>query len=367
MISLCIFISVYFGSIVLDKTKKTKKLKIFDFQKDGKGISKSSADLGYGLKKFFVSYKDNFGKLVSVNMFMILGNFPLIFIIATLAGVTKNDVFLPLSDLFQNVNGFFMADGALSPFKLSIFALEGLQNQTYAATALTYVFYGIGALTLLTFGIVNVGTAYILRNIASGEPVFVWQDFWYAVKRNWKQALPLGAIDAFICALLTFNIYTTITGTSVFITSVMFWSNVIIAVLYFYMRYYFYIQMVTFKLSIFKIIKNSMIFALLGIKRNTVALLGVFAVIILELLLLFGTGGILVPVAVAAPLAILFSSFAYMKVYAAYYKIKVIMIDPYKAAHPDEFPEPDSDDAIMRDDVTANERLARIKENNNIN
>ncbi len=348
-----------------DNNKKNR-FKLFDLQREGKGISKNRAELGYGLKRFFISYKDNFGKIVSTNIFMILGNFPLIFLIATLAAVTKREAFIPLSDLFQNLFGLYEAEGGLSPFKLSLFAIEGLQNHIVVPTALTYVFYGISALTLVTFGLVNVGTAYILRNLVSGQPVFVWDDFWYSVKRNWKQALPFGALDAFICALLAFNIYTTITADG-FLLSVMFWCNVVISILYFFMRYYIYIQMVTFKLSVFKIIKNSMIFALLGIKRNVVAFLGILLGILLEILFLFGSAGILVPFAVAAPLAILFSSFAYMKVYAAYYKIKEVMIDPYLEAHPELKPqEHDDDEVIMQDDVTEKERLEEIKRRNGI-
>lgn len=132
------------------------------------------------------------------------------------------------------------------------------------------------------------------------------------------------------------------------------------------MRYYIYVQMVTFKLSVFKIIKNSMIFALLGIKRNIVALLGIILGIFLEILFLFGSGGILVPFAVAAPLALMFSSFAYMKVYAAYYKIKDIMIDPYLAAHPELKKAADDVETVMRDDVSEKERLEEIKKRNNI-
>lgn len=348
-----------------DNSKKSR-FKLFDLQRDGKGISKKDAELGSGLKKFFVSYKDNFGKIVSTNIFMILGNFPLIFLIATFASVTKRDAVIPLSDLFQNLFGLYEAEGALSPFKLSLFAIEGLQNHIVVPTAMTYVFYGISALTLITFGLVNVGTAFILRNLVSGQPVFVWDDFWYAVRRNWKQALPFGALDAFISALLAFNLYTTITADG-FLLSVMFWCNVVISILYFFMRYYIYIQMVTFKLSVFKIIKNSMIFALLGFKRNIVAFFGIIAGIILEILFLFGSAGILVPFAVAAPLAILFSSFAYMKVYAAYYKIKEIMIDPYMEAHPElKKSAAEDEDVIMQDDVTENQRLEEIKRRNGI-
>ena len=198
-----------------------------------------------------------------------------------------------------------------------------------------------------------------------GEPVFTWTDFWYAVKRNWKQALPFGIIDIAINGILIFNIGSMMLTGSEFFTSMMFWCNVVIFVLYFIMRYYIYIQMVTFRLSVTKILKNSMIFALLGVKRNILALLGITLILVFEVMFFMVTA--LQPVAVAAPLAVLFSTLAYMKVYAAYFKIKEIMIDPYKAEHPEIYPEPDVDyEVVMRDDVTDRQRLEEIKKRNNM-
>ena len=339
-----------------------KRLKIFDFTRDGKGISKSAADMAPGLKRFFVTLRNNLGKIVTVNIFMVVGNFPLIFLICNLSGYFKIPYQLPFFDVFQNLSAIFALDGPMTPYKLVLFGISGTQNQVLASTAVNYVFYALGALGLLTFGIVNVGTAYILRNISSGEPVFPWSDFWYAVKRNYKQAIPFGAIDIIICAILTFNIYLTVSSGTFFL-SIMFWSSVVISVLYFFMRYYMYVQMVTFKLSIFKMLKNSLIFALLGIKRNIVALLGIILGVILEIG--FMLSGVLVPVAVAAPLILLFSLFAYMKVYAAYFKIKEYLIDPYYNEHPEERRSLSEVETVMHDDVTENERLKKIKAEHN--
>ena len=349
----------------MDSNNKKKRFKLFDLQREGKGIAKNAEALEPGLKRFFISYKDNFGKLVSVNIFFSLGNFPVIFLIAALSGFSKHEVFLPLSDLFQNIGGIFSASGELTPFKLSLYAIEGLQSQTFSPSVVTYIFYAIGALTLFTFGVVNVGTAYIIRNMVSGEPVFVWTDFWYAVKRNWKQALPFGIIDLLLNCILVINIYNLITGTEKLLFSMFFWANVVLFVFYFFMRYYMYVQMVTFKLTVFKMFKNSLIFSLLGLKRNVLALFGIVFLLFVEVLLLFGTGGILVPLAVAAPLAILFSTFSYMKVYASYYKIKEIMIDPYVDNQSNKAVV-DAEEIIMHDDVTERERLEAIKRRNGI-
>lgn len=347
------------------KEKNKNKILKLDIARDGKGISKKEPLSPSGLKRFFLTVKDNFNKLILVNIIMVLGNLPLLFIIATLSGYTKNTVFLPISDIAQNVFGFIDIAGK-TPANMSLYAVAGLQQPVLVDSVLTYVFYGIGALTLLTFGIVNTGTAYVLRNIAMGEPVFVWTDFWYSVKRNLKQAIPFGIFDALVNALLIFNLYTTMAAEN-FAVSLMFWSTVVIMLIYFSMRYYFYVQIVSFNLSFFKIIKNSFIFSLIGLKRNILALLGIALLIFLELMFLFVPGGILMSFAVAMPLIIFFSLSAYMKVYAAYFKIKEIIIDPYKAEHPELYPDEESyDEVIMRDDVTERERLEEIKMKNNI-
>ncbi len=361
---LCI---VEISEVILLKEQKKKRFKLIDLEREGKGVGKSSYYAEDSLKRFFVTMKDNAGKLLYVNIFMVLGNFPIFFLIAVLSGYTKYSAFLPSSDFFQNLSGVFMMNSP-TPYSMSLYALEGLPNQILVNSTLTYVFIGISLLTLVTFGVVNVGTAYILRNIAKGDPVFVWSDFWYAVKRNWKQALPFGAIDALINALLIYNIYLTVTGGN-FFTSIMFWLNIVLMVLYFFMRCYIYVQMVTFKLSVFKIIKNSLSFALIGFKRNVLVLLAAILFLSIELSTLFAFGGFLISAAVIFPLTVMFSVLAYMKVFAAYFKIKEIMIDPYYKEHPELLEknvDEVSEERIMRDDVTERERLEQIKKRNGI-
>ena len=169
--------------------------------------------------------------------------------------------------------------------------------------------------------------------------------------------------------LLIWNVYSMfLNSKGDYFTNTMFWCNIVLLILYFVMRYYIYVQMVTFKLTVFKILKNSLIFALLGFKRNIVAFLGILAGILIELICVMGAGGILLPFGIALPFIILFSAFAYMKVYAAYFKIKAVMIDPYLAEHPEEADgEGDyGDEIIMSDDVTERERLEEIKRRNSI-
>ena len=67
------------------------------------------------------------------------------------------------------------------------------------------------------------------------------------------------------------------------------------------------------------------------------------------------------PAAVIIPLTVLFSTMAFMKVYASYPKIKELMIDPYYAEHPEERPKGLEVETIMSDDVSEKERLEAIK------
>ena len=116
--------------------------------------------------------------------------------------------------------------------------------------------------------------------------------------------------------------------------------------------------------GLIQIVKNSLIFALVGLKRNFLALLGTVILIFLELGFIFGVGGILLSLGVALPLMLMFSTMAYMKVFAAYFKIKEIMIDPYAEESTED--DGDDDEVIMRDDVTEKQRLEEIKMRNGL-
>jgi uncharacterized membrane protein YesL len=219
----------------------------------------------------------------------------------------------------------------------------------------------------LTFGLVKVGTTYIIRNLVKGEPVFMWSDFWYAIKRNKKQGFWFGILDFAVLLIIPFNIINLLSDLSTIFSSVVFWFNVVIGVLYIFMRFYIYMQMITFDLSTYKILKNSLIFALLGFKRNILALLGILILVIINYGFFMWLGGILMPLGIAMPFIILFSAGSYIAAFASYFKIKEIMIDPYLAEHPEERePENDDTEVIMRDDVTEKERLEEVKRRNNI-
>ena len=309
--------------------KKKRKFRLFDSQREGKGVTKEqAAKEGTGLKRFFRLYRDNLGKLFSVNIMMVLGCLPLLFAILALSGTVSREFTAPASDVFPLIRAESVGQAASSPADLVVLAIDGLQTVERAPTFWTYFFFGLSGLTVFTFGFVNVGAAYVTRGIVMGDPVFPYSDFFYAIKRNWRQGMIYGVIDFIILALLGFDLYYLFTTARRIFDFFLLWTTVGVAMIYVFMRYYLYLQMVTFDLSIKKLLKNSLIFSILGLKRNILALLGTLFFVFLNIMCLFGLGGYLLFLGIAMPLMFLFSHVKFMGTYAAYYKVKEIMIDP---------------------------------------
>lgn len=317
-------------------TKKKRRFRLFDSQREGRGISKDDVYTKPDLKGFFIKYKLYFTRLLSVNILMVLGNFPLIFAAIAMSSLTRILYETPVMESFPVLRGLMLQQTEPGAATLVTAAIEGMQTETSAMTVWTYVLFGLSALTLFTFGITNAGTTYVLRNMIKGDPVFLPSDFFYAVKRNWKQALPLGILDGILLLLIPFNIAFLSSSMSSSLSAILLGATLVISLLYIFMRFYMYLQMVTFDLPIRKILKNSLIFCLIGFKRNFLALLGILLLVFIDLLLFFSFGGIFMPLAIMLPLVLLFSNGAFMACYAAYYKMKEIMIDPYTSAPSEE-------------------------------
>ena len=300
-----------------------KKFKLFDSQREGPGVLKTDRKLKYDFYSYFVRMWRNLSKLVSVNLLYVVGNFPLFFALIAMTGRFNISSTAPANPLFSILHGVSLhgEDPALLP----LMAAFGEQTEISALGTAALDIYALSLLVIFTFGIVNAGTAYVLRNIVSGDPVYPWSDFWYAVKRNWKQGLIFGIIDALAIFILYFDMSFFWQTTGTLAQNIMFYTTLVCCFVYFFMRYYIYIMMVTFDLTIFKLIKNGMIFAILGFGRNVLALIGIVIIAYLNFVIFIYFPGL----GLALPLLITLSLICYTASFVAYYKIKDIMIDPY--------------------------------------
>ena len=290
------------------------------------------------LKRFFKLLWRKLWTLVSLNLIMLPMILPIIIALFVYLGIDKTPSETHV--IFSQLYGASLIQA--TPDSTLLLDLFGVQTMipAYHSTG-TYVAIGICALFLIvTFGWQNVGSAYILRSLVRGDPVFIFSDYFYAIKRNLKQGFFLGLLDFAVIFLLAFDFMYFWGRTGSFGNDLMFWGIAALAVIYFFMRFYLYLLQITFHLSIRKILKNALIFTMLGIKRNLMALLGIVLLAALAIFfiaffaMVFGFNTIALPAIL--PFLYFLSFTAFMATYAAYPIIDRYMIAPYAETIADE-------------------------------
>lgn len=304
--------------------KKRSIFNFYDSQKVGKGVPKEPAP-PLNLANFFKLLSRNITNLGKINLLLVFGNFPFLFALYALTGNLNTNSFAPASGMFSPLYGAMLYSGEFSPAVMALFGVHGVQSTVSLMTPITYLFFGLTALMLFTFGPVSTGTTYLIRGILRNDPMFFWHDFFHAIKRNLRQALVLGFLDCIVIILISYNILLTYFNLGTFVFNIVFYANLMILFVYFIMRFYMYLMLVTFDLKITKIIKNAFIFSILGGKRNLMAVTGIGITMALNYSLLI----VFMPLGILMPFMISFAVAAFMGAYAAYPKIKEIMIDPY--------------------------------------
>lgn len=300
--------------------------------RDGKGVDPGE-DTTPNLKFFFKLLWRKFSKIITLNMLAIVQIIPLLaclylYFIAT--PTTPMQYYPEYAALFGIQEA---SSSALSSINLALFSF-----QHPLPTYNTYIYWVIGALLLfqvVTYGWQKVGVVYVTRGLVRGDSVFVWSDYFYAIKKNLKQGFILGLIDCLATFALAFDIYYFYTSPQTGLNNFMYILTVALIVMYIIFRFYIYLMAVTFDMKLSKIFKNALIFIVLGIKRNIMALLGLalvsaFAVVLIVLFLPMGLG-----VTLVLPLIYYLGICAFIYTYAAYPVIKKYMIDPVAPKEPE--------------------------------
>ena len=306
--------------------KKNKLFGFFDYNRDNRADAKEE-DTTPTLKRYFKVLGRRFWKLVTLNLMMLPLIIPALVCIYLYISMQQTPVSGEV--LFPQLLGASAVGG--TPTVTLLFDIFGAQQNVPLWTTPTYIGMGICIVFLLvTFGWQNVGAAYIVRNMVRGEPVFIWSDYFYAIKRNLKQGLFLGIIDAVVLFVLGFDIAYFWGRTGTFTLDFGFYATLALIVIYFLMRFYIYLLLVTFDLSIFKILKNALIFSMLGFKRNIMGVLGIAAITALHILLLVLL--ISTPLSglpIILPFLWYMAAVTFTAAYAAYPVIDRYMIAPY--------------------------------------
>ena len=345
---------------------KKKRFNIFDwYYRQGKENNKYDINVlkDPSIVNFFKLMWKRLGKLISANLIVIFGNFPLSFVLIAMSNVLSESTVAPLYQAWSPIQGVNMFDGMVMPdnstFQISaslspLKGIFGAHAQVSIINTPTIVFYCLGALLIFTWGFTRVGTTYIYRNMMNGDAVFPLSDAMYVIKRNKRQSLILGIIDSLIILMFIYNIYfLTLNYNASYMNSFMLFMTVAMAIFYSFARPYMFIMVFTFDLKITKIIKNALFFTILGVKRNLLALVGTFLIVLVNYLIFM----LFMPVGALLPFVVTIAICDLMGVYAAYPNIIKYMMDERDAKAIIERISIDDDSYDYEDDCEEEETL----------
>jgi len=302
---------------------KRKKFKLFDMNRDGPGVSKDEKPFTPNLLSMPKFYFRNFTRILSLNFLTLpILIIPLAIVyLFIIAPTTPSETSIVYSSLYGS---HLLGESSVWSTLMGAYGIQ-LNLPTFSPGVI-WIIIGLIVLLAIIWGWINIGATYCTRNMLKGDPVFITSDFFYAIKRNFWQGLALGLIDFGIIAILLidFIYFSRIGGT--FMLDFFYIVTLGLVIIYFFMRFYIYLMLITFDIKIKKIFKNALIFSVLGIGRNMISVLGITALIAINiiLILLLWPLGIVVPI--IFPLIYLIPSINLLISYGAYPVIEKYMI-----------------------------------------
>ncbi len=195
--------------------------------------------------------------------------------------------------------------------------------------------YSLLSVLVLPCGLASAGMANVTRNIVRGKHSFGTSDFWETIRKNWKQALPAGIINTIFTIILVFGIYfyyTSAGAFSVIGTGVLLSVFIVFAI----MKYYIWLILITFKLPLKKIYKNSLLLVFINFKKNL--LIGAVSLLYYALMFLIFWA---LPNNIVLILLILITIMFFtglkqlLVLYCVFPAVEKTMITPYYNEHPD--------------------------------
>lgn len=218
--------------------------------------------------------------------------------------------------------------------KTFIVFFETFFRNFWKFTSINLVFSAI-SLPVLTNGLAAAGITNVTRNIARDRHSFGLSDFFETIKKNLKQSLCVGTINALITALLAFCLFFYFRSGGA-IGTIGLGITIALTFVFFVMGYYIWTLMITFNFTIKQLYANSFKFVFVNIGKNllcTLCILSVYGIYI-AVLMLFPTYFVLMMELMIAMFTL--PAFRYLLIqYFTFPAIKKYVIDPYYREHPD--------------------------------
>ena len=150
--------------------------------RDGKGAVEENRAPTFAF--FFKTLFRKFPQLLSLNLLMLFQVLPIIFIVAVLLAGDKTPT--ATSTSFASLYGInFSLNVPSASQELDMASIQ--MGLPVFSTAMNFILIGLAVLLAVTWGWQNVGATYVIRGLVRGDAVFVFSDFFYAIKRNLRQ------------------------------------------------------------------------------------------------------------------------------------------------------------------------------------
>ncbi|MCI5604657.1 MAG: hypothetical protein MR413_03275 [Clostridia bacterium] len=216
-----------------------------NYSTPGPGISKD-APKKKGLNLFYEILFRKFWKIVQLNLMYVVTLLPTFAIIFILSGMISNKLGVNM-EAISHLTGTTFSEVDSARISITVDLLIRLFVSIFFT-----VFWGGGPVT--------AGFIYILRSFIWEDSVFLASDYFRHIKSNFKQSLAVWVIDIFAFTVMCYAyfFYGSLPG-------IMFYLKYVILVLAFFytiLHLFIYHLLVTYKLSIGKLYKNSALFAL---------------------------------------------------------------------------------------------------------
>ena len=307
-----------------------------NWDKPGPGVDKDAPQKN-AFFKYFELVGRKFWQLVTQNLFFFLVTLPVTISVYMLAYTYLIKVF---PDFYTTVDGELVV-----PPLASIFV-------SIASFLPSWLLQGLTVVSVLCFGPFVMGLTYVMRNFTREEHAWM-SDFFSRALSNWKQGIFMGLLDVLAVVIFYANWnYGTLMGAegSAYTLSLVL-RGVTAALLLFYLavRNYAYQIAVTVNLRMKGILKNSLIFAVLGFGRNLIALLACGVIVFVSLFLTTFLDLVMLPF-------LMFALLRFTMVYTTYPVVDRYIVQP--ALEIERMNAPDEDE---EDDEEYLARLRRVE------
>lgn len=199
--------------------------------------------------------------------------------------------------------------------------------------------YILISLPVVTNGLANVGITHVVRNTARDKHSFGMSDFFETVKKNWVQALIAGILNVIITFLALFSArfyFEYYKQTDNFLWLVIFSLLLSFLMLFLFAQYYMWTMIITFKLKLKDIYKNSFKLAVANLWRNLLAGILLLLTYAVYFALVYFLPYAIIWVIVGLMVICTLPTYRFLMIqFVAFPAIKKYMIDPYYKEHPD--------------------------------